>query len=224
MIKVALVDMDGTLYDSMPLHSRAWHRLTGELGIKADEDEFYLDEGMTGAATLNKLAMSAWGRTFDKAECDELYARKAKYFREYDAPEVMKGSRRVIDGLMARGIKCVLVTGSGQNSLLDRLDDDFPMAFPAERRVTSRDVVNGKPHPEPFLKGAAIAGVAPEECVAIDNAPLGVESAYRAGVRTIGVCTGPIPPEVLKCAGADLVYSSMDALADDLDNALGIKQ
>lgn len=220
MIKAALVDMDGTLYDSMPLHSQAWHRLMREIGINAPEDEFYLDEGMTGAATVNKLAMSAWGKTYSKEECERLYARKAAYFRELEAPDVMRGARRVIEGLMERGIVCVLVTGSGQNSLLSRLDTDYPGAFPAERRVTSRDVENGKPHPEPFLRGAALAGVRPEECLAIDNAPLGVESASRAGTVAIGVCTGPIAADVLKASGAVRVYGSMDALADDLDSVL----
>ncbi len=220
MIKAALVDMDGTLYDSMPLHSKAWHRLMGEIGIHAPEDEFYLDEGMTGAATINKLAMKEWGRTLSKEECDALYARKAGYFRELEAPEVMRGAKRVIEELTGRGIVCVLVTGSGQNSLLNRLDDDFPGAFPAERRVTSRDVKNGKPHPEPFLRGAALAGVKPEECMAIDNAPLGVESAHRAGTLAIGVCTGPIPAYVLKAAGAAKVYGSMDVLADNIDELL----
>lgn len=220
MIKAALVDMDGTLYDSMPLHSRAWHRLMGEIGIHAPEDEFYLDEGMTGEATINKLAMKEWGKTLSKEECEALYARKARYFREYEAPKVMHGAKRVIDELMNRGIVCVLVTGSGQNSLLNRLEDDFQGAFPPDRRVTSRDVKNGKPHPEPFMRGAALAGVKPEECMAIDNAPLGVESAHRAGTLAIGVCTGPIPADVLKAAGAVKVYGSMDELADHLDDLL----
>lgn len=216
MIKAALIDMDGTLYDSMPLHSRAWHRLIKEIGIHASEDEFYLDEGMTGEATINKLAMKEWGKTLSKEECEALYARKARYFSEYDAPKVMRGAKRVVDELMRRGIVCVLVTGSGQGSLLDRLEHDFPGAFPVERRVTSRDVEHGKPHPEPFLRGAQLAGVKPEECIAIDNAPLGVESAHRAGTVALGVCTGPIPAGVLASAGADFVFNSMDDLADHL--------
>ena len=220
MIKAALVDMDGTLYDSMPLHSQAWHRLMREIGIDAPADEFFLDEGMTGEATVNKLAMREWGKTFSKEECDALYARKAAYFREYESPEVMPGAERVVSGLLSRGITCILVTGSGQNSLLNRLNDDFPGAFPVDRRVTSRDVKNGKPHPEPFLRGAVLAGVKPEECIAIDNAPLGVESAFRAGTKIIGVCTGPIKAEVLRSAGAFRVYSSMDELADNLDELL----
>ena len=220
MIKAALVDMDGTLYDSMPLHAKAWHRLMGEIGITIPEEEFYLYEGMTGEATINKITMREWGRTLSKEECERLYARKARYFKEYAAPDVMRGAKRVINKLMKRGVTCVLVTGSGQNSLLNRLEDDFPGAFPPDRRVTSRDVKNGKPHPEPFLCGAALAGVRPEECIAIDNAPLGVESAHRAGTVAIGVCTGPMPMDVLKAAGAAKVFGSMDELADHVDELL----
>ena len=53
--KAALIDMDGTLYDSMPNHTAAWYRMMSEQGIECQRDEFYLYEGATGAATINKL-------------------------------------------------------------------------------------------------------------------------------------------------------------------------
>ena len=60
--KAALIDMDGTLLDSMKWHTLAWHRLATELGIESTRDEFYLYEGMTGASTINKLFQRAFGR------------------------------------------------------------------------------------------------------------------------------------------------------------------
>lgn len=87
----------------------------------------------------------------------------------------------------------VLVTGSGQSSLLNRLDADFPGVFDAGRRVTSHDVTQGKPHPEPYLRALQIAGVTATEAITFENAPLGVQSSDAAGVFTIAVITGPIP-------------------------------
>lgn len=48
--RAALIDMDGTLYDSMPRHARAWMRMVGEIGIKATTEEFFMYEGRTGCS------------------------------------------------------------------------------------------------------------------------------------------------------------------------------
>ena len=107
----------------------------------------------------------------------------------------------------------VLVTGSGQSSLLNRLDSDYPGAFTAGLRVTSRDVTHGKPHPEPFLKGLELAGVRPDRCIVLENAPLGVEAADKAGIFTIAVNTGNLPENELWDAGAAIVFPSMTQAA-----------
>ena len=60
-IKAALIDMDGVLFDSMPLHTLAWKHLSDDLGIEASRDEFYLYEGMTGVATVNPLFRRRFG-------------------------------------------------------------------------------------------------------------------------------------------------------------------
>jgi beta-phosphoglucomutase-like phosphatase (HAD superfamily) len=110
---------------------------------------------------------------------------------------------------VAAGIAPVLVTGSGQASLLDKLNADFDNVFPPEMRVTAHDVQHGKPHPEPYLMALKKAGVAANCAIALENAPLGVQSAADAGVFTIAVVTGPIPREAMIEAGAAVVFDSM---------------
>lgn len=214
----ALIDMDGTLYDSMKSHTAAWHRMVTELGVEADRDEFYLYEGRTGASTINMIFNRAYGRDASPEEIEELYHRKTVYFSELPPVKPMPGAREMLDFMIAVGMKRVLVTGSGQNTLLNRLDDDYPGAFLPGMRVTSRDVKLGKPHPEPYIRAMQMARVKPSQSIAIENAPLGVKSASAAGAFTIGLTTGPIPGRELKEAGADIVYPSMQALADDFHN------
>jgi 3-dehydroquinate synthase len=213
-----LIDMDGTLYDSMPIHAHAWHDMIGEIGINIPVEEFFLYEGSTAASTINKIFQREYGRDATSQEVESLYHRKTELFRNTPAPPVMPGAQQLLSTLRS-GIcpqRTILVTGSGQGSLLDRLDTDFPGAFPADSRVTSRNVQQGKPHPEPFLKGMELAGALPTECIALDNAPLGIESAHRSGAFTIGVNTGPIPVEKLKTAGADIVFASVEELVTEL--------
>ena len=219
-IRAALIDMDGTLYDSMPLHSRAWERLAREEGLTVAPGEFFMHEGRTGAATINLLMRRERNRDATDNELHDLYQRKTEYFRELPQPPVMPGAAQMLDVLRRAGITRVLVTGSGQNSLIDRLDTDFPGAFLSGMRVTSRDVVQGKPHPEPFLKGMAIAKAEPGQTIVIENAPLGVEAGHRSGAFTIAVNSGPIPVSALEEAGADIVFPSMTDLAMSLPSLI----
>lgn len=128
----------------------------------------------------------------------------------------------MLDILKLNDVTTVLVTGSGQPSVLERLDVEFKGAFPPGHRVTARNVIHGKPHPEPYLKGMELAGVLPSEAIAIENAPTGVESAAASGAYTIALTTGPVPSDTLAAAGADIVLHSMTALADNIGILLSI--
>ena len=208
----ALFDMDGVLYDSMPNHAKAWMMMCRENAIEATEEEFFLYEGRTGASTLQILFNRNFNRDVSSDEVERLYGRKTEFFRQLPTVPVMKGAPEAIHTCVENGIITVLVTGSGQMSILERLERDFPGIFPPERRVTARDVAHGKPHPEPFIKGRLKAGVSiPENAVvAVDNAPMGVRSASPSGAFTIGVRTGPIESGVLISHGADIELSSME--------------
>lgn len=220
--KAFLFDMDGTLYDSMPNHASAWHQMICEHGIPCTPEEFYLYEGATGHYTVNLLIQRAWGREATAQEVEEYYQRKAEIFRLKPAPQVMPGALRLVEAVAALPWKpqTILVTGSAQGSLLGKLDVDFPGYFPENRRVTALNVKRGKPAPDPFLQGAALAGVDPRECVVIENAPLGVTAGDRAGCFTVAVATGPIPHERLRDAGADMVFASMPECATQLPELL----
>lgn len=219
-VRAALIDMDGTLYDSMPHHAAAWMHLMTDMGIEARPEEFFLLEGSTGAAVIDRMIRRQWGRPATPSEMKDWYAVKSRYFTEMPRVEPVEGARALVDALLSRGIVTVLVTGSGQHALLDRLAVDFPGAFPEERRVTSASVKRGKPAPDPYLRGLEIAGVTASQAVAIDNAPLGTASGHAAGIPTVGVVTGPVPESELAANGADIVFNSMQLCAEILPQLL----
>lgn len=218
----ALIDMDGVLYDSMKYHTLAWQRMMSEMGVECTREEFYLYEGMTGAATIDLLFRRAFGHGCSPEKAKELYALKSRYFLEMGRKETMPGADRMLKALMDAGLKRVLVTGSAQNSLLGRIEEDYPGAFEPGCRVTALDVTHGKPSPEPYLKGAAIAGCDPSQCIVIENAPLGVKAGKAAGCFTIAVTTGPIPREEFVKENADLIFPSMPDFADALPELINI--
>lgn len=216
MKKIALIDMDGVLYDSMPYHCIAWQKMFDEIGISTDSDEFFLYEGMTGEATVDLILQRELGRHTTPEEARRLYNRKAELFIQMGKKDKMPGADRMLKALEEAGIKRVLVTGSAQNSLLSRLNEDYPGAFADNMRVTAYDVTRGKPDPEPYLKGLEKGGASPGEAVVIENAPLGVRAGKGAGIFTIAVTTGPIPRKEFIKEGADLIFPSMPEFADAL--------
>lgn len=220
MKKFALIDMDGVLYDSMPFHARSWKLMMAEQGLDLPEEEFFLYEGMTGTATIDLIFRRELGRSVSDEEARRLYARKAELFNSMGEKRLMPGAARMLRALKDAGVGRVLVTGSAQQSLLTRLEMDYPGMFDADKRVTALDVSHGKPNPEPYLKGLEKAGVPPEEAFVIENAPLGVRAGKAAGLFTIAVTTGPIPREEFVRENADLIFPSMPDFADALPELL----
>ncbi|MDE6681991.1 MAG: HAD-IA family hydrolase [Muribaculaceae bacterium] len=212
--RAALIDMDGVLYDSMKYHTLAWQKMMAGIGVECSREEFYLYEGMTGEATINLLYQRAFGRDCDSEEARRLYAIKSEYFKELGAREKMPAADRMLRALKEAGLRCVLVTGSAQLSLLDSLSVDYPGVFSEGDRVTGLDVKHGKPNPEPYLKGLELAGVSPSEAIVIENAPLGVRAGKAAGVFTVAITTGPIPRIEFEKEGADVIFSSMEEAAE----------
>lgn len=134
----------------------------------------------------------------------------------------MPGAADVLKQARTSGLQTLVVTGSGQHSLLNKLNHTYPGCFTREKMVTAFDVKYGKPHPEPYLMGLQKAGVKANEAFVIENAPMGIKAAVAAGIFTIAVNTGPLPDSVLLDEGANLLYPDMKSLADDWKNIMDI--
>lgn len=217
-LKAVLFDMDGVLYNSMPAHAKSWQETMVEYGFETTtEEEFYLHEGRVADATVDMIYERERDRKANEDELKEIYARKTELFVKYNEGATIDGSHKAIELVKESALTPVLVTGSGQAALLDRLNDEFPNTFNPDTMVTAFDVEIGKPHPEPFLMGLQKGGfLEPNQAIAIENAPLGTESAHKAGVFTIVVNTGPIDSQVMWDAGADMVFDSMNELVDKM--------
>jgi mannitol-1-/sugar-/sorbitol-6-phosphatase len=75
-----------------------------------------------------------------------------------------------------------------------------------EKMITSNDITHGKPHPEPFLKGAAVLGIPPENCVVFEDVPAGVRAGKAAGAQVIAFTT-TFQESALRDAGADWILN-----------------
>jgi len=122
------------------------------------------------------------------------------------------GARELLLELKERGVPCALVTMSYQRFVAPILEQLPPGTFDAV--ITGDQVTNGKPHPEPYLAGAAALGVPPEQCVAIEDSPTGAASAHAAGCRVVVVPNHvPVPLQTGWAEMSSLVGLGPDDLA-----------
>ncbi len=216
-LKAVLFDMDGVLFDSMPAHAEAWVRAIRKIGLPFTHYEAYMHEGRTGTGTINGIFQREWGRNATPEEEKAIYTHKSKEFRELSRTIPMPFAGELLNKLKNKGLDIILVTGSGQASLLDSLEVYYPGIFCQEKMVTAFDVKYGKPNPEPYLMGLQKAGVKPWEAVVVENAPLGVEAAKGAGIFTVAINTGILEDNVLVDAGANIVLPGMQELYNEWD-------
>ncbi len=210
-----MFDMDGVLFDSMIFHAKAWQETSEKHHLISTPEDFYLFEGRTGESTVNELFLRTFGREATEEERQSMYKEKAALFNRYNEGKVIDGAPEFVRQVVESGLKCLVVTGSGQYSLFKKLEEAYPGYFKKDLMVTAYDVKIGKPHPEPYLMGLEKAGLKANEAIVVENAPLGVESGAAAGVFTIAVNTGPLPDSILWKSGADLLYPNMRCLSKD---------
>lgn len=217
-LKSVIFDMDGVLYDSMPAHDKSWKQTIEELGLKYEPFEFYLQEGRIGKSTINDIFQRNLQRDATVEEENNIYSRKSELFQQYNTNGILPHADDLLNLVKEKKLTPVLVTGSGQPSLLDKLDHHFPGIFNPDTMVTAFNVTKGKPDPEPYIMGLKKGNnLLPNQAIVIENAPLGIKSAVGAGIFTIAVNTGPLQDKVLTDAGAALVFHSIKELYENFN-------
>lgn len=212
--KAVLFDMDGVLYNSMPYHAMSWNKSMKKFGLNITPEEAYEFEGMRGVETIKLLAKRQWNKDITDEESAMMYEEKSNEFKKCSKAEKMEGVEELMRKIKADGLKIVVVTGSGQRSLLDKLESEFNGLIHRDLIISSFDVKHGKPNPEPYLCGLKKAGVEPWEGIVVENAPLGVRAGVAANIFTVAVNTGPLPDKMLADEGANIIFDKMTSFRD----------
>jgi HAD superfamily hydrolase (TIGR01509 family) len=210
-ISAVIFDMDGVIVDSEPYSMQALIDVLREHGIEPTAEEL---RRSYGRKIRDDLA-GYWARHGVSADLDAAIARKHARYYALAAGHLkpFPGVMALLDRLRRRGYRLALASsGDGRKVAFSLQALGLNGVF--EAVVTGDDVGHSKPHPEIYLTAAQRLGVDPAACVAIEDAPNGVQAAKRAGMRCIAV-TNSVPREELQ--GADLI---VEALTADLSAVL----
>ena len=217
--KAVLFDMDGVLYDSMPLHAIAWQESMKKFGIHMTTADAYATEGARGIDTIRLFVKQQQGKDISLEEAQRMYDEKTRLFHAMPEAPIFDGVFSIMEKIQRSGMTVNVVTGSGQRPLIERLLHDFGQYLDEDHITTAYDVKRGKPYPDPYLTGLRKAGnLQPNEGIVVENAPLGVRAGASAGIFTVAINSGPLPDVSLLDEGANVLYDTMTQLVDDWDN------
>jgi beta-phosphoglucomutase len=203
--KAVIFDLDGVITDTAHYHYLAWKRLADSVGAPFDEA---FNEQLKGVDRMGSLALilARAPRTYTPEEQRVLADAKNGHYQELIATmtpdDLLPGALRALEDVRAAGLKIGLASVSRNAfTVLDRLGirDRF------DDVVDAATVVNGKPDPEIFLTAAAHLGVAPQDCLGVEDAAAGVAAIKDAGMFAVGVGRADVLHR------ADRVIPSMEA-------------
>jgi len=193
----------------MAYHFLAWYEALRPYGVRVSCFDIYSREGERWDKSLKEL----FGRSGIKAGkqlLKEVSRRRARIFNKYFRRFIFPGARDFLVCLKAKGYLLGLATGTPTAQIRKILPADIRSLFDC---VIAGDMVSrGKPDPQPYLRAAAGLGVLPGSCVVVENAPLGIESAHKAGMFCVALTTS-LPREYLRRA---------DAVVDRLEEITGM--
>jgi sugar-phosphatase len=196
-----LFDLDGVLIDSTPAVARVWTKWAIAHGFDPEET-VRRAHGRPSLATIKDLLPNA-----------------ADHIAENEV--VLRGEIEDTEGVVPLPGVCEFLQSVPQDRWALVTSCAKPLAhvrlkaagIPVpQKMITSDDVFRGKPDPEPYVKGAALLGFSPSECVVFEDAPAGIRAGKAAGARVLALPTTEHENE-LKAAGADWILPGYSHLS-----------
>ena len=207
-IQGVLFDMDGLVLDTEKLYSRFWMEAANDLGFPMTYEQ------ALGMRSQNRIAgqEKLWEYFGPSVSYDQVRNHRIELMDAYVAVhgvDLKPGIRELLDFLQDNRIPCAITTSSPMERIRSYLDF-HGLTSRFDKLCTVYDVPMGKPAPDIYLHGAASLGLKPENCLALEDSPTGLLSAWRAGCLPVMIPDQDQPGEETIA----LLYAKADSLLD----------
>ena len=192
MIKAVLFDMDGTLIDTERLNLEFMIESCRQFGFEVEPEDI-LSLRSSDPETCSRVYRDKYGDSFDFYQIRELRRNMMREHVEEVGLPVKAGAHELIDHLRSIGVKTAVVTSTQYDRAMNYMKI-IGLDTKLDLLVSAHMVKNGKPAPDVYLYAAEIIGEAPEDCIAVEDSPTGVQSAYSAGCR-VALVPDLTPPD-----------------------------
>lgn len=207
-IQAVIFDMDGVLLDTESITKICWKKAAEEYGINGIEEVHKLCVGTNWNDTL-EILRNNYGKNFD---VESFRNRCSVLFRDYSSENgipLMKGVKESLEYLKDRGYRIALASSTAYKNVKNELENAHLFNYFAT--VTTGDMVeHSKPAPDIYLKACESLHIEPEYCVAVEDSPNGVRSAYKANMKCVMIPDLIKPTEEIK----SIAWKLCDSLND----------
>ncbi len=187
-IKAFIFDMDGVLLDTESLCKKCWRIAARDWGLEGVDRVYYQCVGQASQDTL-RILQDYFGRQKEGFSALEWYNYAKSFFYEIENKgglKKMKGAEECLKRLSSKGYVLALASSTRRATVVRQLSASGLIKY--FRTITCGDsVAHSKPDPEIYVKACASIGIAADSCIAVEDSPNGVKSAYSAGMRVIMV-------------------------------------
>ncbi len=187
MIKGFLFDLDGVIVDTAVFHFQAWRKVAQKLGGDFTEAQNEQLKGISRTDSLKKII--EWTQAeVNVLQFQELQEQKNRWYLDLigglGPEDALPGAIEFLRRTYSQGILIALGSASKNAPMvLEKLG--VTELFSAV--IDGNNVINGKPHPEVFLKGAEALGLEPSECLVFEDSIAGVQAAKQGGMSSVGI-------------------------------------
>ena len=178
-----LFDFDGTIADTMKEHFSAWKKSFLDYGIKLEPEDYYPLEG-SNVFEIGKIIFSA---NSINGDVKKLVEKKEDSFLNNYTINFYPGVKYLINKLRVNKVKLGIVTAGLRERIYASVPNQFLDMFDVV--ICGDDTVRGKPFPDPYLEAMKRLTLKPEECIIVENAPIGVQSAKASEAYCIAICS-----------------------------------
>lgn len=185
--KAVIFDLDGVIVCTDECHYKGWKKLADEEGIYFDRE---INQRLRGVSRMESLeiVLEKANKAYTAEEKAEMAERKNNFYREYikdlTPADVLPGVMDFCEKLRAQGVKLAIGSSSKNTPAILKgigLDTYFDAV------ADGNQITKSKPDPEVFLLAAKLVGIAPADCMVVEDAEAGVEAAIAGGMDVLGL-------------------------------------
>lgn len=183
MVKAVIFDVDGTLLDTERIYMKAWKEAAASMGYEMTDALLQKTRAISSKEAA-RIFEEEIGNGFSYKAVRPLRVQIAEEIIARESPILKSGVAELLEYLKNKRVPMAVASSTHVDATCEHLESSRILGY-FQAVVGGDMVVNGKPHPDIFLKAAQLLGIAPADCIVVEDSPAGIRAAVSAGIPAV---------------------------------------